>query len=67
MLPVSCTNTLQDVPDFANHGMVFENGILRMEFRFSAKLKNFKPVPQITYFEIFSFVADVTFNSFDQF
>ena len=37
MHPVSCTKTLHDVTDFANHGMVFENGILGMERKFSAK------------------------------
>ena len=37
MYPVSCANTLHDVTDFANHGMVFENGILGTEHKFSAK------------------------------
>ena len=40
MHSVSCTNTLYDVRDFANYGMVFESGILREEHKFSAKWKN---------------------------
>ena len=37
MLPVSCTNTIHDVTDFANHGMVFENKILRTEHKLSVE------------------------------
>ena len=37
MHSVSCSNTQYDVTDFANHKMVFQNGILKTEHKFSAK------------------------------
>ena len=62
MHPVSCTNSLHDVTDFANCGMVFEN---ERGTYISGEMKKFLTCASQYVLKFFCIVADVTLNSFD--